>query len=535
MRQARRNTIIATCLLLPSETACLHAADPGVDILLLSDFFDDAALAQHDEQIAAALDELGRSARAEELVSLAYVEVFIHAVGSRRNRAAASLLRGRLGAISRLFMCTGPNIQAAPWRETFPEAEFATIAPRPNSTPPQPARTASTSPVGGEGEAYATNSVAALGRTRLVPTAQAQFRWLELDSLTPESSPLGPPRFQRLLRWRRAILRVAKAQWRLRARLDAGDLPVDLDGGALRRLCAPSLWARLAQRLDLIAEARRRGARAVVFSMHAFVPLDAWAARLAGLESVVLQDGYLPINYPRSVYGPYRGSTFVFWSEASRSWGQSAGLDGPVCRPRFPGASTDTTAAQDTPGMRVLVLLGHGGEWTSLIFRTDIDALVRDVIETARLLPAAQFRLRAHPTMLHEAHDGWNSLDRIRQLVAESKVSNVTFSAESLPADIDWATFAISEYSLTLIEFVARNPGGIATLNPTRRRNFFVEFTQRGLPHATTPVELAALIARQPLEGRQAVAPPWERGEVSIAEVLKAATSPTGVAASSAA
>jgi hypothetical protein len=494
--------VVTSSLLLPSEQARLVAADPMISVHDLNDGFADEELGRLDDAVTADIDTLAREADAAELVNLVYTELFMRTVRRRRNCLAAERIRARYGPAANLWVCAGPNIDVSAWESIFPEAAVHELPRAPfASEQSRPCANAATANLSAGG-VYATYDPSSLARTRLFsPSASS----LLLD-LSDVRATLAKGNVARAVRWVRAAparWHLQRAQRRLRRRLRRGTR--DIDPAPLRRICDTATLHAVMSEVKILAEARHRGARGVLAALHGFSPLQALAARFAGLPMIVAQDGYLPINYPLAVYGVYRGSLFLWWSEASRRWGAKHGLEGVACPPLFPAPEQPSVHSAADEGKRILAMPNHGGDWTSLIFRSDIDRFVAGIVATARLCPEVAFRIRTHPTMVLEAHDGVNAADRLRRFVKESGVDNVSFSNSPLEADIDWATFAVSEYSLALIEFVARNRGGIATFNPTGRRNFFLEFTARGVPHATDAAGLAVLIDGQPKEGSEVI------------------------------
>lgn len=514
------NVVVSSCLLLPSEQSRLAIADPAIALHGLSDGFTDAELGKLDDTICADIDALARDANAADVVNLVYTELFMKSVGRRRNRLAAAGIRSRYGPATTLWICPGPNITAAAWTATFPEATVrelprAAFAGAEERKPAPPAAEPAT------GGTYATSSPAALARTRLFSPDEGNLL-LDLMELRASLHPGRLARAARLARVTPALWRLHRAQARLRRQL-RNEIR-DLDLAPLQRACEPPAMRAVISELETLSAARRRGARAVVAALHAFRPAEALAARILGLPVIVAQDGYLPINFPLSVYGVYRGSRFLWWSDASRQWGARLGFDGTMCTPHFPASAQAPGESAADSTRCILAMPNHGGDWTSLIFRSDIDRFVAGIVATARLRPDVAFRIRLHPTMVHEAHDGVNASARLKCFVAESAVTNVSFSSSRLEADIDWANFAISEYSLTLLEFVARNRGGIATFNPTGRRDFFSEFTARGVPHATDAGQLAAIIERRPAEGSEIIRAMMQPASSTVTAALRSLT-----------
>ena len=194
----------------------------------------------------------------------------------------------------------------------------------------------------------------------------------------------------------------------------------------------------------------------------------------------VFADGYLPPNYPRSYIDTYGAATFVSAEPFAARW--FAACARPVApTPAFlicpPFAPATTPPAIAT----VVVLLGHAGDWTALVNRSDNDALVAATLAVARLAPRFKFVLRPHPTMEHPRHEGPGARARLAAHVTAAALPNVVLSTADLAADLAASDLLVSEYSATLIDSWRDGKLGLIA-NLTGRRSFMQEFAALGFP-----------------------------------------------------
>ena len=469
LAESRQNHVVCSFLLLPSERARLVAADPAVRIETMREYATDTELAQLDESVHSALLRAGIDSGAEDLLRLDHTRLYIKGIKRERNRLVATKIWAADGRPDRLWICSGPNVDLGAWLEVFRGVEYAEMSP---IAFPEPAHEPGlTAGAGGTRNGnLAVTSIAGLRRTRYFDGPKATVGLLELPALR-----IGLKR--RLLRnvfagskFLRLLRRVRGQQRRLRQHLQLQPNSITSEAYGVTTW---TMLLRLFANILLILDARRQGARALLTSMHSFSAMQAWAAKQVGMPVFVFQDGYLPVNYPGSLYWQYTRCQIFFWSQSCSKWGEAAGLHGYVISPKF---SQTLNPTSHTPHRqlvtRILALMNHGGEWTSLISRCDIDLFASGIVEVARRMPLCEFWLRPHPTGRDNAHDGFNCVDRLKRLIRESGLTNVRISEQQLSTDLGWAEYVVTEYSLTLLEYVAANYGGVAIYNPTQRRNF---------------------------------------------------------------
>ena len=158
---------------------------------------------------------------------------------------------------------------------------------------------------------------------------------------------------------------------------------------------------------------------------------------------------------------------------------------------------------------KILVTATCAGPWSALINPSDDDILLEAVVESAKKYPDITFVYRPHPACVHPMHTGVNTINRIAEYFEYTKLHNLklstnvprqnmqsfslTFSNATLLEDINTADLVISEYSHSLIEG-AEVGKAFATVNLTKRRNFYQAITDLGFPHCESVKELWSLL-----------------------------------------
>lgn len=251
-----------------------------------------------------------------------------------------------------------------------------------------------------------------------------------------------------------------------------------LFAGSLRRLAlAPGI---VAEEIPLTAALREcDGDCYLAVGLHEHHP----SLRRTALPLRIFVDSFLPSNYPRTYFDAYAGAQFVCAEPISARWlrawgGQLAPLPGFLSdgsfAPALPPAMTRT----------IVFLLGHAGDWTSLINRSDNDTLVAAALELANSEPDLKIILRLHPSMEDPRHEGAGAAERLEEAVRTLGRENVEFSSASLSEDLSRGDLLVAEYSAALIEGWRRGRPGLA-VNLTRRRSFLQDFADLGFAHET--------------------------------------------------
>jgi hypothetical protein len=210
-------------------------------------------------------------------------------------------------------------------------------------------------------------------------------------------------------------------------------------------------------------------------------------------KTLILQDGHMPRDYSHSILYSYPKSDSIV---PSNPFAEAWIIRGGLVPQRIPGFSDPEFSP---PGKvaksitNVLLVLQHAGDWSPFVYRCDTDRMVIDFIRLAKENPALSFTIRPHPTMVHPAHEGPRSLDRIRIEIEYSAQPNLTISNGSLEDDFNWANVVVSEYSQALLEAWRTGRLGII-YNPTGRRSFMKEFEEIGFPRAESSEDIVRLV-----------------------------------------
>ncbi len=204
----------------------------------------------------------------------------------------------------------------------------------------------------------------------------------------------------------------------------------------------------------------------VCTTVHAYLPwfLDS------SPQIRVFVDGLHTPNYPVSYGASYRGATIVAREDCDRQWFEKCGcrvIDAPAFIEPEPPAQLP---ADSRPIRTIGLMLNHAGDWTALIDRSDTDFTILEFVKAARQ-SGLEFRIRLHPTMATEEHEGMRSMHRVREWIEHLNIPNLSLSSGSLDEDIEWSDCVVSEYSNVLVDCLKQGKACIA-LNPTNRRSF---------------------------------------------------------------
>jgi hypothetical protein len=213
-----------------------------------------------------------------------------------------------------------------------------------------------------------------------------------------------------------------------------------------------------------------------------------------GMPLRIFVDGFLPPNYPRTYFDTFGEAEFVCPDPISPRWlrrwnARLAPPPGFLAEESFAPASTPSTIQS------VVILLGHAGNWSSLINRSDNDALVATALELAAAEPSLTVILRPHPSMEHPRHEGAGARSRLQEAATAAAQTNVELSTASLQEDLARGDLVVAEYSAALIEAWRTGRLGLA-VNATRRRSFMQDFADLGFAHATGRDDFVAAVRR---------------------------------------
>ena len=220
------------------------------------------------------------------------------------------------------------------------------------------------------------------------------------------------------------------------------------------------------------------------------------------------QDGYLPPNYSHKDYFFKPNNVkYYCWDELGTQLFKNQGLPYEMIpfrkklylpKPVFP-----------TKVKSVLVVASGSGDWTALKNRSDDDIMVDAFVQMAKRFPDINFTYRCHPTWVHPLNVGVNSINRVAEYFKWLNLPNLTlssnipiskgedfqlsYSRSSLDEDLKIADIVFGEHSISMIDAAFK---GIpfASVNITKRRNFFVGINQLGFKTCDSHNEIADVI-----------------------------------------
>jgi hypothetical protein len=221
------------------------------------------------------------------------------------------------------------------------------------------------------------------------------------------------------------------------------------------------------------------------------------------IELVALQDGYLPENYSSKYLHYLAVDKFYVWDRLSLGLFENQKLKAEICP--FLYISPLPSIEKDRYEIKtILVLTSGAGDWTALKNRSDEDQMVILFARIAEHFPDTQIIYRCHPLWAHPAHQGIDSIKRVDRYFDEKGIKNIRVSEESntlakqfmktqilgfqqssLDRDLDAADLIFGEHSFTMIDG-ARKGKLFASVNVTKRRDFFHNYTKLGFPHLTS-------------------------------------------------
>lgn len=197
------------------------------------------------------------------------------------------------------------------------------------------------------------------------------------------------------------------------------------------------------------------------------------------LPAMVFIDGYHPSNYPATYVDSYFIGEFtvrdMFDYEWFTKYGKKAHKPSNITVNSF-----KKLPDEDYPPVKNIIFpINHAGDWTALINRSDTDILIEAFCSLAQLFPDTNFIVRPHPTMVHEMHEGPNSINRIKEYVSYQNHPNLKLSESSLEEDFSRGDLFISEYSQVLIDVFNMGKLGLIA-NLTNRRSFMKDYEDLG-------------------------------------------------------
>ena len=241
----------------------------------------------------------------------------------------------------------------------------------------------------------------------------------------------------------------------------------------------------------------------ILTTMHEYSDYSAEMAEYLKIELVALQDGYLPDNYSSKYLHYFACPKFYVWDRLSLGLFENQKLKAEICPflyiPKLPEIEKDRYEVKN-----ILVLTSGAGDWTALKNRSDEDQMIIVFTRIAEHFPDIHINYRCHPLWAHPAHQGINSIARVARYFNEKGLENIKESQESknlsqefmkthilgfrqssLDKDLETADLIFGEHSFTMIEG-ARKGKLFASVNVTKRRDFFHNYTKLGFHHLTS-------------------------------------------------
>lgn len=191
-------------------------------------------------------------------------------------------------------------------------------------------------------------------------------------------------------------------------------------------------------------------------------------------------DGYHPSNYSRSYLDSYFKGEFFIRDMFDIQWFQKH--ENKALKPPgfiIPGKKNLITEDKLKEIKNVFLMLNHAGDWSSLINRSDTDILIENFCRLATKFADINFIVRPHPTMAHQAHEGINSINRIKDYVEWLNLPNLNISNSKLEQEMEIGDLFISEYSQVLLDVFNIGKLGIIA-NFTGRRSYMEDYEKLG-------------------------------------------------------
>ena len=234
------------------------------------------------------------------------------------------------------------------------------------------------------------------------------------------------------------------------------------------------------------------------------------------LNVKLIQDGYLPPNYSSNYLYFYGHNTeFYAWDEIGCNTFRYHHLPYkimPVRNKLF--LPSNFRFPQKVK--KVLCASSGTGDWTAVKNRSDDDKLVWAIGKVAAMFPDIDFVYRCHPTWIHPAHAGVNSINRCVEYISWLNLPNfkmscnipsavqhghfvLSYKRSSFEEDLKGVDLVLGEHSVAMLDAGFK---GIpfASCNMTGHRAFFEDINKLGFPHCETVDEIAELIRTLPSE-----------------------------------
>lgn len=232
------------------------------------------------------------------------------------------------------------------------------------------------------------------------------------------------------------------------------------------------------------------------------------------LNVKLIQDGYLPPNYSSNYLYFYGLHTqFYTWDDIGCNTFRYHHL--PFCIMPFRKKLFLPLEFRFPQKVRKVLCASSGtGDWTAVKNRSDDDKLVWAMGKVAAMFPDIEFIYRCHPTWIHPAHAGVNSINRCVEYISWLNLPNFKMSSNIPPAiqdghfvlsykrssfeeDLKDVDIVFGEHSVAMLDAGFK---GIpfASCNVTGHRAYYEDINKLGFPHCESAEEIAKLIRNLP-------------------------------------
>lgn len=239
------------------------------------------------------------------------------------------------------------------------------------------------------------------------------------------------------------------------------------------------------------------------------------------LNVKLIQDGYLPPNYSSNYLYFYGHNTeFYAWDDIGCNTFRYHHLPYKIM-PIRNRLYLPTEFKFPSRVRKVLCASSGTGDWTAVKNRSDDDRLVWAIGKVAAMFPDVEFIYRCHPTWIHPAHAGVNSINRCVEYISWLNLPNfkmscnipaaiqnghfvLSYKRSSFEEDLKGVDLVLGEHSVAMLDAGFK---GIpfASCNMTGHRAFFKDINDLGFPHCSTVKEIADLIRTLPSDNMKDV------------------------------
>jgi hypothetical protein len=246
-------------------------------------------------------------------------------------------------------------------------------------------------------------------------------------------------------------------------------------------------------------------------STHEFLGLHGLLAKEIKLKMNVFQDGLLPGNYTSKYLLYYINvDLFFVWDEFSCTIFRENALNYRVSS--MYKRQKINSIGRVGEIKNILILASGAGDWTALKDRSDEDLAFMALVKSAKMLSDKEFIFRPHPLWENKQHQGIGSIARLVNYVKKYDFPNFMIStnilhdtavskrrntlswiSKNIDDEIDKADVVIGDHSQTLFN-AARKGKIIASLNSSKRRSLFEDYTNLGFPLLRSDTDIVNFI-----------------------------------------